>query len=73
MIHFFSGQAFPALVNKYEPDPNVRMEQLLFESEDLRQIHEEVRRFWINDESGLVAHPSSFDGLVVPPSGGISG
>jgi hypothetical protein len=38
------------LLNIYSSDPNVRMEQLIFQSEDLRQIHEEWRRMWFTDQ-----------------------
>jgi hypothetical protein len=38
-------------INVYSPDPNVRMEDMLSESEDLRQIHDEVRRFWMGDRA----------------------
>jgi len=41
------------LINQYSSDPNVRMSQLLNQSEDLRQIEYESRRFWFND------HPSN--------------
>jgi hypothetical protein len=34
---------------KYVEDPNVRMQQLLYQSEGLRQLHEEWKRFWFND------------------------
>ena len=34
--------------NSYSSDPNVRMQQLLEQSEDLRQIGEEWRRFWFD-------------------------
>jgi hypothetical protein len=37
-------------LNIYSSDPAVRMEQLLFNSEDLRQIHEEWRRIWFTDQ-----------------------
>ncbi|MBX9680408.1 MAG: hypothetical protein K2X38_16745 [Gemmataceae bacterium] len=37
-------------VNQYSSDPNVRMDQLLNQSEDLRQIQGEWRRFWMNDQ-----------------------
>jgi hypothetical protein len=33
----------------YSPDQNVRMEQLLQQSEDLREIGREWRRFWFSD------------------------
>jgi hypothetical protein len=36
-------------VNMYASNPNTRMEQLLNQSEDYRQIGEFWRRFWFND------------------------
>lgn len=38
------------LMNQYSPDPNTRMEQLINQSEDQRQIGEFWRRFWFNDQ-----------------------
>lgn len=38
------------ILNQYSSDPNVRMTQLLYHSEDLRQMHNEWRRFWFNDQ-----------------------
>lgn len=38
------------LLNLYDSDPNTRMEQLLFQSEDLRQIRGEWRRFWFTNQ-----------------------
>jgi hypothetical protein len=35
---------------KYSSDPNVRIQQLLYQSEDLRQIQNEWRRFWFDDQ-----------------------
>ena len=37
-------------LNQYSSDPNIRMQQLLYQSEDLRQINNEWRRFWFNDQ-----------------------
>ena len=37
-------------VNIWSSDPVVRMEQLMYASEDLRQIHGEWRRFWFTDQ-----------------------
>lgn len=37
-------------INIWSPDPNIRMEQLLNASEDLRQIEYEWRRFWFTDQ-----------------------
>lgn len=37
------------LMNQYASDPNTRMEQLINQSEDQRQIGEFWRRFWFND------------------------
>ena len=38
------------ILNQYSSDPNERMTQLLYQSEDLRQIKNEWRRFWFNDQ-----------------------
>lgn len=38
------------LLNQYPSDPNERMQVLIYQSEDLRQINNEVRRFWMNDQ-----------------------
>lgn len=38
------------IINQYSSDPNERMQQLLYQSEDLRQIKNEWRRFWFNDQ-----------------------
>ena len=38
------------MINQYSSDPFVRMEQLLIDSENLRQCHDEIRRFWMNDQ-----------------------
>ncbi|MBM3981517.1 MAG: hypothetical protein FJ304_14770 [Planctomycetes bacterium] len=31
-------------------DPNVKMQQLLYQQEDLRQFKNQWRRFWFNDQ-----------------------
>ncbi len=38
------------LMNQYASEPNIRMQQLLNQSEDQRQIGEFWRRFWFNDQ-----------------------
>lgn len=38
------------LISQYSSDPNVRMSQMLNQSEDLRQIGQEWRRIWFNDQ-----------------------
>jgi hypothetical protein len=57
----FSGTG--CFVNRYSPEPNVRMEQLMFESEDLRQIHNEVRRFWMNDQPSHMTYERVHGGI----------
>ncbi len=37
------------LMNQYASEPNIRMEQLINQSEDYRQTGEFWRRFWFND------------------------
>ncbi|MCS7046198.1 MAG: hypothetical protein NZO58_07570 [Gemmataceae bacterium] len=38
------------IINQYSSDPNDRMQELLNESENLRQIQGEWRRFWMIDQ-----------------------
>jgi hypothetical protein len=38
------------ILNQYSADPMVRMEEMMIDSENLRQIHDEWRRFWMNDQ-----------------------
>jgi transcriptional regulator of aromatic amino acid metabolism len=38
------------IINQYSSDPNERMQEMLNESENLRQIREEWRRFWMLDQ-----------------------
>jgi hypothetical protein len=63
VLELRSRLTVPVPVNVYRPDPNVRMEQLLFESEDLRQIHDEVRRFWMNDQPAHQAYQRVHGGI----------
>ena len=51
--------------NMYCADENVRMEQLLFQSEDLRQIREECRRFWFTDMPSHLT-PQRVHGGITP-------
>jgi len=37
-------------INQYASDPTKRMDQMLNQSEDLRQIGQTWRRFWFNDQ-----------------------
>jgi len=38
------------LVNAYGSDPNTRMNQLINQSEDLRQVRNEWQRIWFTDQ-----------------------
>jgi len=38
------------LINAYSSEPNIRMSQMLNQSEDLRQIGYEWRRIWFTDQ-----------------------
>ena len=38
------------LINAYGSDPNTRMNQLMVQSEDLRQIRAEWQRIWFTDQ-----------------------
>jgi hypothetical protein len=50
-------------LNQYSSNPNVRMEQLLFQSEDLRQIQDEWRRFWFNDQPSHMTYQRVHGGI----------
>jgi hypothetical protein len=50
-----AAQALPGiLLNQYSSDPDVRMQQLLYQRDDLGGIKNEWRRFWFNDQPGQV-------------------
>ena len=51
------------LINIYSSDPNIRMEQLLFQSEDLRQIRNEWRRFWFTDQPSHMTYERIHGGI----------
>ena len=51
------------LINQYSSDKNERMEQLLFDSENLRQIRGEWRRFWMNSEPSHMTYERVHGGL----------
>ncbi|MBX9628270.1 MAG: hypothetical protein K2X82_31010 [Gemmataceae bacterium] len=48
----------------YNSDPNVRMQQLLNQSEDLRQMGEEWRRFWFRDQPSHLTPERIHGGIV---------
>jgi hypothetical protein len=51
------------LLNQYSSDPNVRMSQLLNQSEDLRQMQGEWRRFWFNDQPSHLTAERTHGGI----------
>jgi hypothetical protein len=51
------------LLNQYPQDPNQRMDVLLNHSEDLRQINNEVRRFWMNDQPSHMTYERIHGGI----------
>ena len=51
------------LLNQYPADPAERMEILVFESENLRQIKNEVRRFWMNDQPSHMTYERIHGGI----------
>jgi Mg-chelatase subunit ChlI len=53
------------LINQYPSDPEQRMNALLNQSEDLRQIGNEWRRFWFNDQPSHLTF-DRIDGNVGP-------
>jgi hypothetical protein len=51
------------LLNIYSPEPDVRMRQLLNNSEDLRQIGNEWQRIWFTDHPSHLT-PERVDGGI---------
>ena len=52
------------LINQYSSEPDRRMQQLLYQSEDLRQIGQEWRRFWFNDQPGHLTPERIHGGII---------
>lgn len=53
------------ILNQYSSDPNERMQQMLNQSEDLRQAKYEWYRFWMNDQPSHLT-PSRVHGGLSP-------
>jgi hypothetical protein len=53
------------LLNMYSADPNERMQQLLNQSENLRQAKKEWFRFWLVDQPSHLT-PDRVDGRLAP-------
>lgn len=58
------------IINQYSSDPMVRMEEQLIDSENFRQMHDEWRRFWMNDQPSHLT-PYRIHGGVGPASSSI--
>jgi hypothetical protein len=52
-------------INLYSSDPNERMEQLIVNSENLRQIKEEWKRIWFTDQPSHLT-PDRVHGGISP-------
>src|SRR5262249_8165100 len=52
------------ILNQYSSNPNERMQQLLYQSEDLRQINNEWRRFWFNDQPSHLTPERIHGGII---------
>jgi coenzyme F420-reducing hydrogenase beta subunit len=52
------------ILNQYSSDPNTRMQQLINQSEDLRQIEAEWRRFWFNDQPSHLTPERVHGGII---------
>jgi len=53
------------ILNQYSSDPNIRMQQMLNQSEDERQMQYEWFRFWMNDQPSHLT-PQRIHGGVGP-------
>jgi len=70
MLAFLSFSSTGCILNQYSSDPMIRMEQMLIDSENLRQMHDEWRRFWMNDQPSHLT-PYRVHGGVGPASSSI--
>ena len=52
------------MLNQYSSQPDERMQQLLYQSEDLRQIKNEWRRFWFNDQPSHLTPERIHGGII---------
>lgn len=69
-LAFLCSTGTGCIINQYSSDPMVRMEQVLIDSENLRQMHDEWRRFWMNDQPSHLT-PYRIHGGVGPASSSI--
>ena len=67
VVSILSVPSSGCIINQYSSDPLVRMEQMMIDSENLRQIHDEWRRFWMNDQPSHLT-PYRVHGGVGPAS-----
>jgi hypothetical protein len=51
------------LINAYSSDPQIRITQLLNQSEDLRQIEQEWMRIWFTDQPSHLTYDRVHGGL----------
>jgi hypothetical protein len=51
------------LLNRYDGDPNRRMQQLIWTSENERQIRDEWARFWMIDQPSHMTYDRVHGGL----------
>ena len=51
------------LINQYSSDPNTRMDQLINQSEDMRQVTQEWRRIWFNDQPSHLTYQRVHGGI----------
>jgi hypothetical protein len=68
LLALFSGLTLcnmGCLINQYPSEPNARMDVLLNQSEDLRQMSNEFRRFWMNDQPSHLTF-ERVDGQIGP-------
>jgi hypothetical protein len=52
-------------LNAYDSDHNIRTKQLINQSEDLRQVREEMSRFWFTNQPSNLS-PDRLSGSVGP-------
>ncbi len=63
IVGLFLGTNGGCFLNQYSSDPVIRGEQLIFQSENLRQIENEWRRIWFNNQPSTMTYERVYGGV----------
>jgi len=64
LLGFFLMSSTGCLIPMYSGDPNRRNQQLLYNSENLRLIHDEWERLWLLDQPSHMTPYRTHGGII---------